>query len=725
MDIYCNNPQNNSDRKYDMYHNEGFYYLSGSILQEYCDREVCYDTTFMVNKLKESRSIDGDILVVFDEDCREIFIERAIDDLCFHEASPMDDSMTLVEAISWYDKFVADSRKGKAESKKELQERIKLLEKCVEKMKKAKNTGQGKMTYALNTIFPFSDIIRYTKRYKIYTNMPKFIPELANTSIQTYMSGKSSGEIAKDVVGTAAAIGSAVAVKKATGALKAVGAVGAVAATGIKGYQIKTSIDNYNKVLDKRIAQTEEAITYLKEQERMINESFVRRVPVNEAYFGKTKDILAIEKQIGVIRKKYNGTSMVYYSGEYNTDKEVLKLNRLFEKAFGFYCFSLTFVKDDRVNAMTVPVAYKYDTRDNLFDKDKLEKISFVDKDGMHFSKNNNLCITSFVYTGLFFNPSFTDGEITAVLLHEIGHNFAECIDPQIATNSCILTNIMLGMDIVELVMSMLSQDYLAKTMSKGRVPGLSLITRNNSFDKTMEDFRHNMVYAGKPATTIFATFETCNAIMNRILGIVNTVTMLLQITRLPEYLLAKFVASIIKPFGYRNEKIADRFATMYGYGPELTSALMKMETKDTVIERMCPFLANMAKLVPFFLHIVLGVFDPHPKTSERLMDQIRALEHEVKNSNVDPKLKKELQRQIDEIYKQRDKLIHDVDNNNVFNDPSYFRKVWLRIFSNGDLRHYICKDLNDVMDQGMQKYDIKEASNLIGYKRNFNVVNW
>lgn len=63
-----------------------------------------------------------------------------------------------------------------------------------------------------------------------------------------------------------------------------------------------------------------------------INESQNNLQAINEVYFGKTKEILAIEKQLDLVRNKYMNR---YLTNVFvNNDQDLLKLNRMIEDYF-------------------------------------------------------------------------------------------------------------------------------------------------------------------------------------------------------------------------------------------------------------------------------------------------------------------------------------------------------------------------------------------------------
>ena len=58
---------------------------------------------------------------------------------------------------------------------------------------------------------------------------------------------------------------------------------------------------------------------------------------INELYIGNSP-ILPIQSQLSLIRSKFKNKP---FSNSMNTDKEILKFNRLTEKLFGYKSFAL------------------------------------------------------------------------------------------------------------------------------------------------------------------------------------------------------------------------------------------------------------------------------------------------------------------------------------------------------------------------------------------------
>lgn len=70
----------------------------------------------------------------------------------------------------------------------------------------------------------------------------------------------------------------------------------------------------------------------------IFNNPNIKQQAVNEVYFGKTPELIAIENQLDIFRNKYIGKYIDFKS---NNDPDLLKFNRMIEDFFGFGCFNL------------------------------------------------------------------------------------------------------------------------------------------------------------------------------------------------------------------------------------------------------------------------------------------------------------------------------------------------------------------------------------------------
>ena len=99
---------------------------------------------------------------------------------------------------------------------------------------------------------------------------------------------------------------------------------------------------------------------------------------LTEVYIGKTKELLLAETQLDIFRKKY--MSKYVFNTRVNSDKDLLKFDRMMEDIFGFGCFTLHIHNQPSVSAFTMPIDFRCDYKnptDNII----------ADKNGFKFKK--------------------------------------------------------------------------------------------------------------------------------------------------------------------------------------------------------------------------------------------------------------------------------------------------------------------------------------------------
>ena len=96
----------------------------------------------------------------------------------------------------------------------------------------------------------------------------------------------------------------------------------------------------------------------------------------------------------------------------------------------------------------------------------------------------------------------------------------------------------------------------------------------------------------------------------------------------------------------YASEKYADSFATAYGYGPALASAFKKLHINEgnspDKIYYNFPVLNWWYDLNKISTRIIAGLIDVHPSDPSRVMAQLNKLKRDIKDPQLDPRVKKE-----------------------------------------------------------------------------------
>lgn len=436
-----------------------------------------------------------------------------------------------------------------------------------------------------------------------------------------------------------------------------------------------------------------EAFIYNKQKDILLDEAVSI---VNEAYIGKTPVLEEIEDLISQIRGKINRYK------DFDRMKEVQALNRLFEKQFGMDVFALHMIPENVMNAYTCVIARNFDVyrRKNFSDYLVADR-----KDGFRFRSDNNFCIIANVYYGLFTNPDLTDGEILAIILHEIGHNFADFLDDNIRLANQYIMDSWMATNIAQIIIDAIQLNIIGVIGDISNViQGLTMMNnfKKNKMEKINQKGKERTIsptlkgLSGK--TSDF--FGTCANILYKY----NIITLgfkgIGKLFRKPfENFLKK---SAKQSVDRRNEIIADKFATVYGYGPELTTGLQKMssyKSKDYTIIDKLPFGKKFNEAWDK-LYLDINEFDCHPHDIQRANECIKTLKDELEQEDMDPKLKSVIYSQINAIESNINN-IKDMVNK----DPNNIKVVY---------DAYIANELPDATTKAIEDEINKEFNDII-----------
>lgn len=393
---------------------------------------------------------------------------------------------------------------------------------------------------------------------------------------------------------------------------------------------------------------------------------------LKEAFVGKTHELLLAEQYIAQLREKYMVKNNGYYElakslGNINMDPLLRKIEGCLEKEFGFtnvyIMVALTAVE---AQCITFPVHYnvaKYKEISDAF-KNKNTGIKFDPKDDLAFIA----CITS----SLLFSPALSSAEILAVLLHEIGHNFEVPLLNNTFIPSCFkvygdmfIRNIMASENMSDLVKGLattmifgLSSNAMAEGGKKNTNKGLHYVIDGLFLAK---DLLFNVL--GRLGTGVV------DFIWRDIIGLDPVFLKSWSLTRAINVTVQRLCTLFKKQplkFTYIisdkiSEKIADRFAAYYGYGTELSTALIKLtESRGTSYSkymggidlhsaaREIPVLGHYIGFCNFMTTEIFGIMtDPHPTSMERGKDMLMTLKKDLNRSDISPKMRKQLAAEV------------------------------------------------------------------------------
>ena len=428
-------------------------------------------------------------------------------------------------------------------------------------------------------------------------------------------------------------------------------------------------------------------------------------VPVTEAYFGKTKNLMEVEKLIGKIIRELTVDfkdvgKRIINAPKINKSKENKQIEALLCKEFGFKEMILHWDGSPTLNAWTV-------THGIIKLADGSEPtLPIKSGEGKYYdSKHKYICVVN-IYAG-FIDAKTPAEEIVACILHEIGHNFA-CTP-------------------VVNVVSMLEWAFLP----------INLYRAYTSLDDIFS--AGNTVQAGKNNPDVAKDLEKCkeigkNAFIQAILAwfrfgrywdlvqhgifrvfqslfpdvvkaelqemddwIVNNKNKVLaewkrymdEIEKLKEYykknpsflnfgvlldggieiatLIFWHDFTVVQHFlslqeGYSNEVFADSFASAYGYGAATVALQRRIEyyvLNNRALAKTNEY--NVYNQYIFVMSQIMTTFlDEHPASQTRMKNQIDKLKRDLNEPDVDPRIRKELMKDLERAEKIYDEYLNN-----------------------------------------------------------------
>lgn len=402
---------------------------------------------------------------------------------------------------------------------------------------------------------------------------------------------------------------------------------------------------------------------------------------INEVYFGDDK-ISKMQENLSKFRArcfKERG-----FTKKENTYKELFNFNRSVEEVFGFKTFSLQIEMMDFENAFTLPISNKLDII-------KIEDHIKYSKNHVMYDKDAGYsCIVCITYK-LLMNRDYTDREIMAIILHEIGHNFSVAINK----TGTIFSNIGKAALVYNIIISAIQAVLINPIYAQQAILIASVST--NVTQKFIIDVQQyiakNIPYVTIFSDTIDRFAQVILATISKVLTLVNIFNPLVYIKRLIAVLMMyNPITLFINHFEYNDEKTSDTFSTMYGYGTDLSSALTKLEFGKDDFSSV-PFISQLLDLTRIPIMILATPIDCHPMTITRINEQIKYLKKELNKSNMDEKMKKEIQEQIKQMeHLINDKILEPARNKDM-KDPKIIGKLYTLFMYDicgGDIRELV-----------------------------------
>ena len=355
-------------------------------------------------------------------------------------------------------------------------------------------------------------------------------------------------------------------------------------------------IDNIG--IDKdRLANTLESLNSLIEVESLYD---LNSVPVTEGYVGKTKTLMEIEKTFAKMIQNYGPRSMMeknYHDLEDCPEKK--DVQDLICREFGFNSATLVIQPMALIGAGTQPMSYF------LRDFTQGMPTALTLHGERYYDVAHRYDFVGYMYTELF-DGRFTAGEITALLLNLIGHNFDITIMTYFADfifwGFCLMTGN---------IFRPLLRNYIDKIIWKVE----NLLLRITPITILM----NLSIELGKLFSMITGPLG-----LGRLARIINETPVF------PYQMLA----------GVGADKFADSFAAAYGYGPELISALDKedryfLTTNRGVLADTWTWMGDACATIVFMF------INPHAENQTRARMMLDDMKKLSESKDVPPHVKK------------------------------------------------------------------------------------
>lgn len=377
---------------------------------------------------------------------------------------------------------------------------------------------------------------------------------------------------------------------------------------------------------------------------------------VNETYFGKSKELEIIEKSFD---KAIQSKDKIDSSSLGIVAKQL-------QKKFGFDNVSIGIDKTPELNAYT------------YIDIADIKKMRIKTSEG-YKALPGNTCSILVVFSPAMLSGVLSGKELTAITLHEIGHQFAS---KRILNSSSLryMASYIRGLSELDKIIRIASQET-------NSIADMFMMIRR-VISKLTEDAVFAIKYVINTLILLKDILKTPT--LKDTYNLIGDST---KSNRIMNYI--KNFDKVKKPIKVHDleEEMADSFATIYGYGPELASALTKIEASD-IDEEFDPYdnsFYNLYIYIPIYTllsYICTSDSGIAIQTSRRVYAQLLTLRKEMNDINTDAKTKKRILADIDELEKVYGKYIDErieaAERNKVKSATDrYNEEFWNRVLTN------------------------------------------
>ena len=397
---------------------------------------------------------------------------------------------------------------------------------------------------------------------------------------------------------------------------------------------------------------------------------------LNELYVGETPFIKKLLDEVSKARAPYVGK----HKKPINGNKDFIKIGDMIAKEFGFHAVTFSVPFDTSMNAFTYPITMAMDKSVTG------TKPKFFKDHGLKYDESTSkLCILVAVTAGVWFNEKITDREVVAAILHEIGHSFVLQSERLVDVVEANRVAIVIG-TIYRLFFKMIFviQDPRLlvtlpsdiKNIMKSSNKGKEII---NKLERELAD---HPLFAGMKSIKEYIGTKLMN-ILKEMLGLITTVANIISI---PFAALNKlFYSSSQQDYaiGRSQEYLSDSFATMYGFGPEISSFLLKITydngSSGLALDKLTssiPVIGALKETLNIPVYLLSVGMTTHPSTPARITKILEELNNELKNSDLDPKTKEAVKKNIADMERIKAECMAPVEKKKL--DAEMVKRMWI-----------------------------------------------
>jgi len=363
-----------------------------------------------------------------------------------------------------------------------------------------------------------------------------------------------------------------------------------------------------------------------------------------ETFYGGNKYLDQIDSYFESLKSKIQRNP--------NDSDEITQIKKLLSELFGFEQVHFTVIPSKTMNACTIPFCWELK---------KPERKDFeIEKTPNGLRYKNPQGKSLYVYMNSYTIEMCTPRECTAILLHEIGHNFYAVEDYYKYARSNIINRSIIQV-FYFLVLGIYTRNIALILL------GVKSIIEIFAFCKSPQKYQDRILklrtsnYDAKTKDYGFIK-KSLIVILNAITGIIGVAfspfTLLLTLPAVYVQKICNKFTSNVDNHEYLGEKFSDDFTASYGYAKEVANVFKngrKLSYSGSLTQNI-PILNMINSYNDAVYNSTLFLTDPHPERHQRCVNMLNKLKYELNNNS--DKLTVQQKQQITTDIIQLEKII-------------------------------------------------------------------